>query len=230
MARKNFYVILGVPRQATLETIRAAYRERAKRYHPDLVGAVGASRFRDVVEAYRVLSDPESRRIYNKELRAAEAAETLDVEPLGAGSPRGAEPLTSEGISIPRALRAGRTTVEEEFFDWTARHFMGVHLPKSGRGQWLDLEVILSRNEAERGGVLPIRVPAFIPCPLCGGTGRDWLYPCVPCGAHGMIQEEVSIRIRIPGMVRDGSTWELPLAGSGVRLRLHLRVDPAALW
>lgn len=230
MARKNFYVILGVPRQATPETIRAAYRELAKRYHPDVVGSVGASRFRDVVEAYRVLSDPESRQIYNEKLGVAEAAETLAAEPLGVGSLREAEPLISEGISVPRALRAGRPIVEEEFFDWTARHFLGVHLPKSGRAECLNMEVVLSRDEAERGGILPIRVPVFLPCPSCGGRGRDWLYPCVYCGAHGIIQKEESVRIRIPGMVRDGTIWELPLAGSGVHLRLHIRVDPAALW
>jgi len=51
MALKNFYVGLGVPQQATSETVRTAYRNLAKRHHPDLSGAVGASRFRDVTEA-----------------------------------------------------------------------------------------------------------------------------------------------------------------------------------
>jgi DnaJ-class molecular chaperone len=230
MAQRNFYTILGVPQKATPDTIRTAYRDLAKRHHPDRVGAGSASRFRDVAEAYRVLSDPERRRAHNQEVGMTEAEEKLAAEPMSAGPPREAEPLLSEGVSIPRALRAGRPTVEEEFFDWTARHFMGVHLPKSGRAEHLNVEVVLSPNEAERGGILPIRVPIFVPCPFCGGTGRDWLYPCVSCGAHGIIQDEESVRIRIPGMVRDGTIWELPLAGSGVHLRLHIRVDLAALW
>jgi DnaJ-class molecular chaperone len=49
MAQRNFYTILGVPRKATPDTIRTAYRDLAKRHHPDRVELAGACRFRDVV-------------------------------------------------------------------------------------------------------------------------------------------------------------------------------------
>jgi len=230
MARKNFYVILGVPRQATPETIRTAYRNLAKRHHPDLVGSLSASHFRDVVEAYEVLSDPERRRAHNEELAAADRSGRLTAERTGAEPLREAEPLFSEGASIRQAFRASRPTVEEEFLDWTARHFTGARTPKSGRVEHLNLEVVLSPDEAEVGGILPVRVPVFVSCPLCGGTGQDWLFPCLSCRAQGVTQEERDLRIRIPGRVRDGTIWELPLAGSGVHLRLHIRVDPTVVW
>jgi molecular chaperone DnaJ len=230
MAQRNFYTILGVPRRATPDTIRTAYRALAKRHHPDRVGLAGVSRFRDVVEAYEILSDPERRRAYNEELGIAETSESLAAEPIRTQSQREAEPLVSEAISIPRALHTSRPSVEEEFLDWTARHFKGFRVPKSGRAEHLNLEVILSQDEADRGGILPVSVPTFVPCPFCGGTGRDWLYPCVSCRAQGIIQEEETIRIRIPGMVRDGTIWELLLAGAGVCLQIHIRVAPSASW
>jgi hypothetical protein len=230
MAQRNFYSILGVPRKATPNTIRTAYRDLAKRHHPDRVELAGASRFRDVVEAYEVLSDPERRRAYNEELDSAETSGSLAAKPIRTQPQREAEPLRSEGISIPRALHTSRPSFEEEFLDWTARHFTGVRLPKSGRAEHLNLEVILSQDEADRGGTLPISVPTFVPCPFCGGTGRDWLYPCVSCRAQGIIQEEETVRIRIPGMVRDGTIWELLLADAGVCLQIRIRVRPSASW
>jgi molecular chaperone DnaJ len=230
MAQRNFYVILGVPREATPERIRTAYRDLVKRWHPDRVGPRGASRFRDLAEAYEVLSDAQRRRAHDEELAIAETAGRLAAESISAELPMEAEPLVSKGISIPRALRAGRTTTEEEFLDWTGRHLTGTRVPKSGRVEHLNLEVILSPDEADRGGILPITVPIVVPCPMCGGTGRDWLYACLSCRAQGIVQQEEDVRIRIPGMVRDGTIWELPLAGSGVHLRVHIRVAASAGW
>jgi DnaJ-class molecular chaperone len=230
MAQRNFYTILGVPRKATPDTIRTAYRDLAKRHHPDRGELAGACRFRDVVEAYEVLSDPERRRAHNEELGTAETSGSLAAKPIRTQSQREAEPLLSEGISISRALHTSRLSVEEEFLDWTAQHFTGVRVPKSGRAEHLNLEVILSQDEADRGGILPISVPTFVRCPVCGGTGRDWLYPCVSCRAQGIIQEEETIRIRIPGMVRDGTIWALLLADAGVCLQVHIRVAPSASW
>jgi curved DNA-binding protein CbpA len=59
MARKDYYLILGVSRRESPRDIQDAFRELAKRYHPDLAGPAGAPRFQDVREAYEVLSDPE---------------------------------------------------------------------------------------------------------------------------------------------------------------------------
>ena len=64
---KDYYSILGVERTATPEQIKDAYRELAKRHHPDVVGgaAPDVGKFRDVMEAYGVLSVPESRVNYD---------------------------------------------------------------------------------------------------------------------------------------------------------------------
>ena len=68
---KDYYKILGVERTATPEMIKDAYREAAKRHHPDVVGgaAPDAATFRDVMEAYGILSVPESRASYDISMR-----------------------------------------------------------------------------------------------------------------------------------------------------------------
>ena len=63
---KDYYRILGVDRNADDKTIKSAYRKLARKYHPDVAkGKDSGERFREVTEAYEVLSDPEKRRRYD---------------------------------------------------------------------------------------------------------------------------------------------------------------------
>jgi DnaJ-class molecular chaperone len=68
MARKDYYLLLGISRGESSSGIRKAFRDLARRHHPDHAGPAGTPMFRDVVEAYRVLSDPQRRREYDAEL------------------------------------------------------------------------------------------------------------------------------------------------------------------
>jgi curved DNA-binding protein CbpA len=62
MAPRNYYVVLGVASDETEHGVRTAFRDLAKRYHPDRIGPRGAAPFREIAEAYEVLGDPERRR------------------------------------------------------------------------------------------------------------------------------------------------------------------------
>jgi DnaJ-class molecular chaperone len=63
----DFYVVLGVPRTATVADVKRAYRRLARRFHPDVNPGdhVAAMRFKEITEAYETLSDPERRRRYD---------------------------------------------------------------------------------------------------------------------------------------------------------------------
>jgi molecular chaperone DnaJ len=107
------------------------------------------------------------------------------------------------------------------------RNFSGIGVTKAERIEDLNIEVILTPMEAARGGVAPIEVPVFRTCWSCHGTGREWLFPCMVCAGHGMIEEHETVSVRIPPMIRDRSVIELPIEGLGIHnfyLRLHIRI------
>lgn len=224
MASRNLYVVLGTSPQASLETIRSAYRTLVKRYHPDTTGPSGTSRLQEVNEAYRVLSDPEERRAYDHEL-GSRSKEEPDANPLTRFRQRLAEPLGAEPL-FRQSFELLHPSLQDEFFDWTVGHLTGRRVPKSGRRRSMDLEVVLSRDEAEHGGRLPIRIPILSLCPLCDGTGRDWFSPCPRCDGEGAVEGGMMLHLRVPPFVPDGTVWVIPVLNEGLDLRVQIRIDP----
>ena len=201
MDGRTYYIVLGVPRTESAGGIRSAYRDLARKMHPDVAGQQATRAFQEITEAYDVLSDPRRRRAYNDELRRAEGGGIVPVH--HAPPPRASRPpVPNFGAAADRA----------------ADHLDG-----------LNIEVVLKRDEWRRGGVLPIPIPVFRRCPECGGSGRDWLFPCMVCCQQGTIEDEAIVRIRIPAMARSGSIFEMPLRGLGIHdfyLRLHVFLEP----
>jgi len=221
MERKTYYMILGVSSTESPSGIRAAYRDLAKRLHPDVAGEHATRAFQELTEAYGVLSDPERRREYNHELSSAKNA--------GIGTARRApsETLAREPVTI-LGNRDGIRPSFEALYDRFLRNFTGIGVPKSERLEGLNFEVLLTPAEASRGCVVPVGVPVFSRCPQCRGSGRDWVFPCAYCQQRGMIENEESLRVRIPPMVPSGSVYEIPLRGLGIHnfyLRLHVLVE-----
>ena len=68
MSSYTYYDILGIPRGSSDAQIKQAFRELARKYHPDTTPGVEGTRFRAIVEAYRVLSNPQRRRDYDREI------------------------------------------------------------------------------------------------------------------------------------------------------------------
>jgi molecular chaperone DnaJ len=226
MVRKDYYMILGVPRTESSGGIRAAFRELAKRYHPERVGVQGSRFLQEILYAYRALSDPDKRRLYDQGLSHAEgrpayAGGTIIAE---AGSPTASAVLAT----IPR-LRRFETVCPpfEQMLEQVLRSFNRPGTLQEEPVRSFNVQVILSPEEAMRGGEAQITIPVFYPCPACGGSGRDWLFTCPSCQAQGLIEEEESVRVQIPPLVRDYTLMEIPVRGLGLHniyLRLYIRV------
>lgn len=75
--KKDYYLTLGIPRTASLSSIRTAFHELVKRYHPERVGWQGARFFQDIVNAYQTLSGPEKRSLYDQGLSHAEGKNSV---------------------------------------------------------------------------------------------------------------------------------------------------------
>lgn len=228
MAPKNCYLVLGISTRETPAGIRARYRDLARRHHPDLAGAEGADRFREVAEAYEILSDPASRREHDRRLgvappRAAGRGHRV-AERFRPARRVEAEPLVPE-VSIrsdPDSVRPSFDGLIERF----RRNFTGARVPKSERLEGLNLVLPLSREELVRGGVVPVAIPVYHRCPACAGTGRDWAGRCLACDGDGVLAGEQRVEIEIPPGCPP-SIVELPLDRLGIRnliLRLHLRM------
>jgi molecular chaperone DnaJ len=221
MQKKTYYMILGVSSTETDRGIRSAYRDLAKRLHPDVAGQQATRSFQEISEAYSILSDPQRRRDYNHELSEAEHGEIVTA-------PRSPpEPVVRESVTI-LGNREGIRPSFEAMYDRFLRNFTGIGVPKSEHLESLNFEVLLTPEEASRGCVVPVGVPVFSRCPQCGGSGHDWAFPCAYCRQQRMIENEEQLRIRIPPMAPSGSVFEIPLRGLGIHnfyLRLHVFVE-----
>lgn len=219
MALRDYYGVLGVTRSATPDEIRNAYREQAKTLHPDLAGEGGTAPFQELSEAYNTLSDPARRRAYDRAMSGGRETARPD---------RGVPPgFVTEPLSVLHGEARHQPSwdaIRERFL----RNFTGLRVPKGEVAEGLNVEVVLSPQEAARGVVVPIEVPTFAACPACDGIGHDWELPCALCRAEGSVERAETVGLRIPPRVRPGSLYEIALDPLGVQsfyLRVHVFVD-----
>jgi|SRR5579859_4689021 len=209
MTTRNYYVVLGVASNETDRGVRAAFRDLAKRYHPDRVGPDGAGAFREVAEAYEVLGDPARRRRYDESLRQQH--------------PHTLRERLVRDVSMRRDLVDVRPS-EEALFGRFERNFTRQAVTRGDRVDELNVEVAVSLEEARRGARLRIGVPVFARCPRCGGHG------CADCEGAGTVEGERPVAVDLPPMSGKGTTFVLALDGLGIHnfyLRVRVRVDRA---
>ena len=240
-AVKDPYKALGVDRKASDEEIKKAYRKLARQHHPDRNAgdAKAEERFKEVQEAYSILSDPEKRRQYD----------------AGGGIFGGG------GGFDPGAFREGFGGFGGGIGDILSDLFGSQGAPggaraggraRPERGRDLETDVHVSFEQAMEGAQVPVSVPLSAPCPTCrgtgakpgtqptvcprckgrgveaesqglfsisqpcgqcGGTGTLIEDPCATCGGSGRTRQVKRYRVNIPPGVRDGS--RVRLAGKG---------------
>ena len=233
---KDYYVVLGVGPDATLDQIKSAYRRKAKRWHPEH-SREGSGPFRAIQEAYEVLGDPARRRAYEEELsrekkRARAAARRARPEPLRRRRCP-VEPLVptqrSGGARDPFFELSFPSLVEELY----RRPWGDLDAPlrsRTGRGgEEVHLQVSLSREEALHGGRIRLSVLVRVRCPACRGRGGGGFFECFHCFGSGAVVDEYPMDVAFPGGLVDGARGSLSLGRLGMRdlsLVLHFRVDP----
>jgi molecular chaperone DnaJ len=226
----DYYDLLGVSAQATLEEIKSAYRQLALKYHPDRNPGdrIAEDEFKKVSEAYQVLSDPEKRKLYD--LYGPAGLNGFDLGGFG-----GFEDIFSSFGDIFEDFfgfgrRRGRATRAQYGVD--LRHTVTLTLEEVLQGVKKDIQVerrvLCQRCEGEgmepgtqlqtcstcggRGQVSQSRglLRVFTTCPVCRGAGSFIPHPCETCGGSGMTREDRHMQVRIP-----------PGVDSGTRLRLR---------
>ncbi|HSR86509.1 MAG TPA: molecular chaperone DnaJ [Streptosporangiaceae bacterium] len=231
----DYYGILGVRRDAGPEEIKKAYRRLARELHPDVNPDPHLQeRFKEVTQAYEVLSDPEKRQMYDLGAdpfaRAGAGpggfgaagfpfSDLMDAFFGGSAAPRGPRSRARRGRNA--TIRVDLDLAECAF--GTTRELVvdtAVVCPTcSGEGTApgthpATCDVCNGRGEVSQvtrsfiGQMMTSR-----PCPGCGGFGTVIRKPCPECDADGRVRTRRTIKVRIPAGVEDGT--HIQLAGEG---------------
>lgn len=225
--RRSHYLTLGCDVREDEVDVRHAFRDLVKHYHPDRVGSGGMPFVREIVEAYRFLSDFERRNHYVLGLR--HAGEIADGE-LGLLPPDLVEPSSDPALPVAaRVFRDPQITWPslESVRERLLGNFLRAEPPKQRQAEAIDVQVTLTPEEALEGGLVTFDAPAYYPCPICRGSGEDNNFRCGFCAGTGVIEEHQPVRLAILPMVEDDEEIEVPLRGLGLHnfyMRLHLRV------
>ena len=254
-AKKDYYELLGVSRNASEEEIKKAYRKLALQYHPDRNPGDKQSeeKFKEVSEAYQILSDAEKRSKYDQYGHAA----------FGDGSP------FPGGFDFTAGFEDVFGDIFGEFFGGGARR-------GRGRGDDLRYNLTLKFEEAVSGTEKKIKIPRHGPCETCHGSGakagtapqtcptcrgrgqvsfqqgffsvsrtcsqchgqgtivKD---PCANCGGSGRLRNLHTLNVKIPGGVDTGSRLKLrsegesaPAGGAPGDLYVVIQVEPHPIF
>ncbi len=183
MAR-DYYVVLGVPREASPEQIKDAFRRSAKRLHPDTCADSDGRGFCELDEAYRTLSDRDRRRAYDATLR----------------------PELSHRVGRRKTPVYCRTTIAPG-----APPVVPLDDPPLPQGfHTIDVRLQIPEALARYGGAVTVELPLAAPCPACGGTFFARRV-CPWCRGRGTIDTSVTLPLTIDAGTRDGDCLTLVL-------------------
>jgi molecular chaperone DnaJ len=189
---KDYYSVLGVPKNATHSEIRKAYRKLAQQHHPDARGGDPAAeeRFKEISAAYDVLGDEEKRTAYDRvrEMGASGFGPGFGPGVGGAGGP--------EAAGWPGGVRYEQVNVEDigDLFGGLFGGAGGRAGRRGGarRGADLETQVTIPFEDAMTGTTVPIRIDGGAVCSRCGGSGAEpgtTPTTCPTCGGRGEIAE-----------------------------------------
>jgi molecular chaperone DnaJ len=241
---RDYYEVLGVAKDATSDEIKSAYRKLAKQYHPDVsqeAKETAEAKFKEISEAYEVLSDSEKRSIYDQYGHAGvnqqfsnggfswdDFTHYNDISDIFGdifGSMFGGGRRQSRSANSPRSGESLRYDAEIDLSDVLNGKSIEVSVPHTsncpdchGTGG-KDGNVHTCRQCGGTGQVQTVRRTAFGQmvsvdmCPTCRGSGSSFEERCPKCRGQGRVQKTTKVSVRIPKGVQAGSRRRVPGAG-----------------
>jgi DnaJ-class molecular chaperone len=200
MEYKDYYKVLGVSKSASAEDIKKAFRKLARRYHPDVNPGDKKSeeKFKEINEAYEVLSDVTKRRKYDT---------------LG--------PNWQEQFGYPSAASGRTSNFRGSTMDYNSAGFSDFFEALFGRtsastrktGEDIEQRVEVTLQEAYLGGMRTFNIQSTETCPVCRGTRVVAGKSCTNCNGLGTLARSKRIQVKIPAGVDNGS--KIRVAGEG---------------
>ena len=229
MAKRDFYEILGVPKNASDEEIKKAYRKLAMKHHPDRnqgeTSKAAEVKFKEAKEAYEMLSDPQKRAAYDQHGHAG-------VDPNMRGGP-GAEGFGGFAEAFGDIFgdvfgggRRGHGGGRQVYRGSDLSYAMEVTLEEAANGKdaqiripsWDDCETChgtgakpgtkpITCTTCHGAGAVQMRQGFFSvqqTCPHCQGKGKIIPEPCTSCHGQGKIKKQKTLEVKIPAGIDDG--------------------------
>ena len=239
MAKRDFYEILGVPRTASAEELKKAYRSKAKELHPDRNSdnPTAEAQFKEVNEAYDTLKDADKKAAYDRYGHAAFEGGRGPGGGAGQGDLASAfsdvfEDLFGDFMGGRGGAGGGRSRAQRGS---DLRYNLRVSLEDAYNGIQKTINVPASvacdvcRGTGAEGGAEPVTCPTCSgmgkvraqqgfftverTCPTCAGMGQIIKNPCRACGGAGRTEKERALSVNIPAGVETGT--RIRLAGEG---------------
>jgi molecular chaperone DnaJ len=192
MPAKDYYALLGVDKTATEAQIKTAFRKLAKKYHPDTNPNNKASeeKFKEINEAYEVLSDEQKRAQYDQLVDAQSRGYGGFSPEHGSYSPGGSQPSGTGGFSYDDlGGLGGLGDIFSQIFDRGEFSRHQQYAPQ--KGQDLETEVEIPFLNAISGGSTILQIPRTEPCSTCSGSGAQpgsKTQTCPQCQGRGTVQ------------------------------------------
>ena len=212
MSKRDYYEVLGVAKDADENAIKRAYRKLAMKYHPDRNpdDKAASENFREVTEAYEVLSDENKRARYNQYGHAGVDEQMQDFWGRG-------------GAQDSHAFRDFGDMFGDVFGD-----MFGGGGRRTTRGADLRYNLNLTLEEAAKGREVELKIPKHESCGTCNGSGArpgSNPVPCSTCGGHGQVQMQqgfFAVRRTCPTCHGAGTRIESPCVDCGGNGRIKV--------
>jgi DnaJ-class molecular chaperone len=225
---RDYYKILGVDRNADEKAIKSAFRKLARKYHPDVMkGKDGGEKFKEINEAYEVLSDAEKRRRYDSLGPDWQRyAQHPGAQPGGGGvrvEYGDAEDFSDFfrtifgdlGARAARGRAAGRQRTGFEQYDVEDLLGGGFRQETRRRGQDVQAAVEITLEEAFAGARKSLALEMEEACPTCQGSGNVKGQACATCEGRGWQRARRELDVKIPAGVRTGQRVRISGEGTG---------------
>jgi molecular chaperone DnaJ len=257
--KRDYYEVLGVGRTATADDLKRAYRKLAREYHPDINRSDGSEeRFKEINEAYEVLSDPDRRASYDRFGHAANGAGMGGGDPFGfGGSPFGdlfesffGAATTTRRRQAPAHGADIQVTVDLSFEEAVFGAEKAVEITRLETCEACHGTRMRDGKEPPRcstcGGTGEVRrvqqtiLGQFMtatPCTTCGGEGVLITEPCPECRGRGRVSLPRTITVTIPAGIDENATLRLSGQGEASKqggapgnLYVRVRIAPHPLF
>jgi DnaJ-class molecular chaperone len=209
MDYKDYYKVLGVTKEATADEIKRAFRRLARKYHPDVNpgDAKAEEKFKEINEAYEVLSDTDKRKKYDT--LGPNWQEQFGPQ-FNSRSTRYRAPEFDSG-------QQGFSDFFEALFGRTSAGGMsgtrGTAASRRRVGENIEQPVEVTLTEAYMGATRTFNIQSTEACPICRGTGEMGSRACTNCSGQGTLTKTKRLQVKIPAGVDNGS--KIRVAGEG---------------